>query len=108
MASVWFCKPAFGCTRTDRTCCLLKDNGQNRLDIVYPDVHDAGSYLYRTCPEDDRTDQKHGSRTGNLFGRRSAVHRCDPSDGTWCHGCTELSEEIIYSEKRSVNFLLHF
>ena len=45
MAAVWICKPAACCYGTDRTGCILKDDGKNRMDTLHTDVCDVSSCI---------------------------------------------------------------
>ena len=86
MAALWFCKPVTGSTGTDRTGSIFKDDRKNRMDSLHPNVCHAGSYLYCTHPEDDRTGRQYGKWPGNLTGRRIAVYRSSPLNGTGGYG----------------------
>lgn len=91
------------------TCGILKDNWKNRLDTLHTDVCYAGSYVYRTDPEDHCTGFQYFRWSGNFPGRRSAVYRGYSSDGSRCAGCIQLSEETVYcKEAGSISYLFCF
>ena len=90
--NVWprFCKPAVGCTGTDRTGSIFKNYRPYRLDAVLPYGNDVSRNLHCIDPEDDRVGEKCGCRTGNLPGRRFTADRCRAAYGTGRYGRLQL------------------
>lgn len=57
MAAVRFCKPAVGCTGTDRIGSIFKNHRSYRLDAVLPYGNDVSRNLHCIDPEDDRVSE---------------------------------------------------
>ena len=90
MAAVRFCKPAVGCTGTDRIGSILKNHRSYRLDAVLSHGNDVSRNLHRIDSEDDRVGEKCGCRTGNLPGGRFTADRCRAAYGTGRYGRLQL------------------
>ncbi len=78
-----------------RTGSILKNHRSYRLDAVFPYGNDVSRNLHRIDPEDDRTGEKCGCRTGNLPGGRFTADRCHTAYGTGCYGCLQLHPQAV-------------
>ena len=67
MAAVWICEPAACCYGTDRTGCILKDDGKNRMDTLHTDVCNVSSYIYRTGTENNCSGSKYCGTQRNIL-----------------------------------------
>lgn len=100
MAAVWICKPAACCYGTDRTGCILKDDGKNRMDTLHTDVCDVSSYIYRTGTENNRFGSKYCGTQRNILSRWITADRCTSSYDIRCSGCIQLLKEIVYNNEK--------
>ena len=100
MAAVWICKPAACCYGTDRTGCILKDDGKNRMDTLHTDVCDVSSYIYRTGTENNCSGSKYCGTQRNILSRWITADRCTSSYDIRCSGCIQLLKEIVYNNEK--------
>ena len=103
-SNVW---PLFGSANqllaaygTDRTCCILKDDGKNRMDTLHTDVCDVSSYIYRTGTENNCSGSKYCGTQRNILSRWITADRCTSSYDIRCSGCVQLLKEIVYNNEK--------